>query len=357
MQDCEILQFEHVIIDSESPENPHIKAVGDINGDGIAEVIVASSNGGALVWYERPDWKRHVIAPEGKWSCYAQIADMDNDGFQDILISDWYGNNRMEWYENPMPEGSPAAPWRLHVIGIPRAHDIALGDLDGDGKMEIVTRAQGKEGDKIVIWKRSLSGLWGRRVLECPMGEGLALGDIDGDGKPEVITSRHWYDPPTDVLRDEWREYVFAHWHEDAVVKAADMNGNGRLDVILTRSEGPHRMSWFESPPEPREGIWLEHVIETSIDFAHSLVVCDMDGDGKPDIVTAEMHQSKQKRVMVYFNRGGGLEWERQIVATTGSHNVCVADIDGDGRPDIVGANWSGKYQPVEMWRNLGKQK
>ena len=76
------------------------------------------------------------------------------------------------------------------------------------------------------------------------------------------------------------------------------------------------------------------------------------DGDGRPDIATAEMHQSSRKRVLVYLNRGAA--WERQVVATTGSHKLCVADIGNTGRPDLIGANWSGPCQPVEMWQQIG---
>jgi hypothetical protein len=356
MSNSEIIQFKHVIIDPESPENPHIKAVGDINGDGIAEVVAASSNGGPIVWYEYPNWTKHVVAPSGKWSCYAKVVDMDGDGVQDILISEWYTYNRMEWYENPAPKGNPATDsWKLHIIGSPRAHDIDIADIDGDGKMEIVTRRQGQEGNKIFIWKRNADGSWINRAIDCPAGEGLAIGNLRNDGKLDVIIGGRWYETPDDVLNDPWKEHVFADWHQDAVVKTTDMNRDGRSDIILTRSEGPYRISWFETPNDPIGGQWTEHVIDDSIDFAHSLAICDMDNDGELDVVTAEMHQSSRKRVMVYFNRGNALKWERQVLATTGSHNICVADVTGDGNPDIVGANWSGNYQPIEIWLNPGR--
>ena len=356
MSTVEVVRFKHIVIDAEGPRNPHIKAVGDINGDGIAEVVVASSNGGPLVWYEYPGWIKHVIAPSGGWSCYAQVVDMDGDGDRDVLISDWYTHNRMEWYENPKPSGNPATdPWKRHIIGSPRAHDIEVGDIDGDGHIEIVTRSQGKEGNEIIIWKRSADNSWVKRAIDCPTGEGLALGDIDNDGKLEVTIGGRWYKASGDVLHDPWKENIFADWHPDAVVKLADMNNDGRPDVVLTRSEGPYRISWFEVPLDPRGDVWKEHTIDGSIDFAHSLAICDMDNDGNLDVVTAEMHQSSRKRVIVYFNQGNAVEWKRQVIATTGSHNLCVADIDGDGNPDIIGANWSGDYQPVEMWRNLGK--
>jgi len=345
------ISFQHQVIDAHGPQNPHIKAAGDINGDGRAEIIVASSAGGPLVWYEYPDWTRRVIAPSGQWSCDAALADLDGDGDLDLVISEWYTYHRIEWYENPRPDGDPAAgPWKRHPIGDLRAHDLEIGDLDGDGEVEIATRNQGQQGNQIVLWKRTAPDTWQSRILACPAGEGLALGDLNGDGKLELVIGGRWYEATGDILADPWAEHVFAEWPPDAVVKVADLNGDGRLDVVLTRSEGHHRLSWFEAPADPKQSPWKEHVVDDDVDYAHSLVVCDLNNDGKPDLVTAEMHQSPRKRVMVYLNAGDAGKWEKHVLAETGSHNLCVADVDGRGRLTLLGANWSGEYQPVEIW-------
>jgi hypothetical protein len=355
-------RFQHRIIDPEPPRDPHVKAVGDIDGDGSLDLVVASSDGGPLVWYRNPenlrnpDWDKHVVHPSGTWSCYARIVDMDGDGDGDILISEWYTHNRLEWYENPLPGGDPTkGPWRRHIIGSPRAHDICTGDIDGDGQMEIVTRDQGEPGHQIVLWKRADDGSWHQRSLPCPAGEGLAIGAIAASGRLDIVIGGRWYEAPQDIIADNWQEHVFAEWPLDAVVAVADMSGDGRPDVVLTRSEGDHRLSWFETPPDPRQDAWSEHIVEDSLDFAHSLVVRDS-ADGQLHIVTAEMHQSPRKRVMVYTGRRGGHEWTREVISQTGSHNLCVLRLASTGRLGIVGANWSGDYQPLELWEQVADE-
>ncbi len=340
--------FKHVVIDTDGPLNPHAKIAGDVNGDGRDEFVVSSSSGGPLVWYDLKTLARHVICPAGEWSCDAMLVDMNGSGHPDLLISEWYGQNRIEWFENPLPGGDPTAPWKRHVIGPPRAHDICLGDVDGDGELEIVTRDQGGEGLRIHVCKRD-GDEWRRREFACPTGEGLAVADLTGNGRADIVIGDRWYEAPEDAMTGDWAEHVFAEWPEDTVVRLADMNGNGRLDVVVTRSEGCRRVSWFESPADPRASGWAEHMIGDDVDYAHSLIVTDLTGDGTLDVVTAEMHQSTRRRVLVYLNRGDSVSWQREVLATTGSHNMAVADLGPDGMA-VCGTNWSGDHQPVEMW-------
>ena len=73
---------------------------------------------------------------------------------------------------------------------------------------------------------------------------------------------------------------------------------------------------------------------------------------GELDVVTAEMEQSPRKRVGIYWNLGKSLAWRLQVVGTSGSHNIRVADFNGDGYPDLAGVNHGnhGVRTPVEVW-------
>jgi hypothetical protein len=130
-----------------------------------------------------------------------------------------------------------------------------------------------------------------------------------------------------------------------------------RLDVALAPSElagQTHRLSWFEAPGDPRTGTWCEDVLsERQEAVVHSLATADVDLDGRPDILFAEMYQGEDPdEIGVYLNRGE--TWARQVLSVTRSHGLQPVDIDGDGDVDLFGANWSGPDQAVELWQNLG---
>ena len=139
-----------------------------------------------------------------------------------------------------------------------------------------------------------------------------------------------------------------------------DLNADGRPDIILAPMQlksGMHHIAWYKAPPDATAGNSKQHIIKEPVEtVSHALAVADSDGDGKLDVAAARMHQEKHpQEVDVYLNTGGGLQWKRQVIATTGSYDIVAADLNGDGRTDLLGANHGGSYQPVELWRNGGR--
>ena len=101
-------------------------------------------------------------------------------------------------------------------------------------------------------------------------------------------------------------------------------------------------------------GTWTPVVIDPTYSDAHKLTLADMSGNGKLDIVIAEMEQAPNKRVSVFYNVGGDgpRGWRQQVLATTGEQNIRVGDINGDGNLDIFGCNHGYLAAPTlpEIW-------
>lgn len=354
-----VIPFHHMVIDN-SVTDPWAKIIADIDRDGFPDIVIGG-RAGPLVWYRYPDWTKAVIAEGGYKTVDGEAGDIDGDGDLDVVMGG------LLWYENPLPKARPAhTPWVAHRVADHATHDVELADLDKDGDLDIITRDQSdfgtNAGNRIYLWRQDPGDKWVSRVIECPHGEGLALGDIDRDGDQDIVIGGIWLENPRHVWDDAWQMHRFGPWHPSASVGVADINGDSRPDIVLTPSElkgNWYRISWFEAPADARQSDWIEHVLVERVECViHGLALADFNGDGAVDIAVSEMHQGDDPdEVIVFANIGHGSACSRQVLSTKGSHCIQAGDIGSDGDIDLVGANWSGSYQPVELWENHSADK
>jgi hypothetical protein len=350
------LAFKHIVVDPSPPSGSDccldIITIGDLDGDHMPDIAVGSQNSIGAVWYQNPSWKRYAIG-DGEFTTDGEIADLDSDGDGDIVLSD-YEKDAIAWWEN---KGRPFSPsgWERHEIGARFAHDISVGDLNGDRNLDVVMFR--KDKPRQLTWFEAPNDprqSWTRHTIETPLGEGLDLGDLDGDGDLDIAAGTNWYEN-ANSQGQQWNKYSFIrktqqNWDKLTRDRIADMNGDGKRDIVLSHAEGEGRVSWFENPT------WDEHIIEPeSLKGAHSLDVADFDADGDRDVFVGEMNTGGGK-IAIYENLDSATRWSLNILASTGTHNALVWDVNGDNKPDIVGKNYTGA-KVIEIWQNAIEKK
>ena len=343
--------FNHLIIDNNGPTNIWQKSVGDINGDGLMDLIAGGRSGGGLVWYRNPDWAKQIIDTNSNFSTDAEVGDIDGDGDNDVVTLTKDGD-ALKWYENPT--------WTAHTIDNRTLHDIEIADFDRDGDIDIVTRDQGEfghQGDELHFYRQDSPAAWTHRSVSIPNGEGLHTADLDRDGDLDVIIGGSWFENNQDIVNGSWTQHIYTNsWtHDNAFIGSGDINGDNRRDIVLAPAElegETYRIAWFEAPANPKQANWVEHIVEDNVEAVHHFVgVADMNNDGLLDIAAAEMQQGDNPdEVKIYLNQGQNQPWQKQVIATSGSHSMRIVDVDNDGDADLYGANWQGAV--VELWEN-----
>ena len=332
--------FQHQVIDASASGD--CKGIGDFDGDGLLDVV---QGGARLVLYRWPTWSQIEIAVAQKeFTTDMAVSDVDGDGDADLVVPDGDSGNNMLWYENPLPSGNPlsGSAWTRHVVGAKGSwvHDVAVGDLDGDGRLDIVTRK-----GTTTIFSQHAPDVWTRVELSAAstQGEGTDVGDIDGDGDLDLAFNGYW----VENAAAGWTKHAIASgWSTQVGVTLADLDADGRTDVLLAPAESSGKLAWYEAL-QPKSGPWTEHVIDGSVASIHTFKTGDMDLDGDLDVVSAQMFGE----VVVYRNVGDATSFTAQLVDAGGSHNLRLGDLGGDGDLDIVGANFIGNAR-LEAWLN-----
>ena len=313
-------------------------AVADVNKDGKIDVL----NG--EYWYEAPDWTPHELQPYkdhgtglGNYSrvfaCWTE--DINGDGWQDLIVIDFPGAP-CYWMENPQGKatGADGKPlhWKKHTIWHSACNETPLyTELVEKGKRVLVMgwQPKGKETDGQMAYftpdPKDPTALW----VMHPISEASVPPDVK-DGKPVANTGKEM--PGT---------RKFSHG-----LGVGDINGDKRADVICTGG-------WWEQP-EKTDGktAWKFHPANLGAACA-DMYTFDMDGDGKADVISSSAHQFgiwwyKQRAT----DKSGNPAFEKvdlfpKLVSET--HAAHFKDIDGDGRPDLItGKRWwsHGKAEP-----------
>jgi hypothetical protein len=302
-------------------------------GPGGLDII----NGGdgsekTIQWWQNPrgsgDWIMRTIAqtPHTQFHDTA-IGDVTGDGRPSLVFTNQQGPQGTSIYRVPLPAEPRQSPW-------PGLELIAEG------------RSEPNEHRK--------SGLQGE--------EGLAIGDIDGDGRNEVVCGTHWYKR----ISGAWRAHKFTSGMITTKVAIGDIDGDGRNEIVLAEGDPcvygkmqGGKLAWYK-PAADIASPWTQHVLADGLLDAHSLQLADLCGNGRLGILLGEVgvadratddYVVRPPRLMVLENLGGGRFQTHVIDEGTGTHEAVLADMLGRGVLDIVGKPLHGSEKwNIHVW-------
>jgi hypothetical protein len=237
-------------------DSDHGKAeVADIDNDGLNDVVKRSTGGESLVWYKynkTGEFDKHVVFKNKVFrGDRIALADIDRDGDMDLATGLKEGDDyNVVWLENPLPAGKPTRlnSWKIRKVGTQDDYmkEIAIVDFDRDGKLDIVTRAH----TKTAIYFQKNPANWDRlKVIDHDSHEGMDVGDLDKDGDVDIVLNGFWFETPPDPRKGTYRKHIFDRkwfmpvdnsWRDNnAAIKVSDINNDQIPDILISQSELP----------------------------------------------------------------------------------------------------------------------
>lgn len=344
--------------------------VVDIDGDGINDIVIAErTQAPSVVWLRRTSdgWQKYVVDDTPlRIEAGGAFHDITGSGYPDLIFGGDSRSDEVWWWENPGPDYDANTPWTRRVIkadGGNKHHDQVIGDFTGDGRMELVfwnQRAQvlcitpvPEDPRNTSPWPYSVIYAWD----EGTEHEGLAKADIDGDGIEDVIGGGRWFkyrggDRFDAIVIDDEQRFTRA--------AAGHFEPGGSPQVLFVPGDATGPITYYKASGDPSDPTsWSgRSLIARDIVHGHSLAVGDVNADGHLDIFLAEMHtpgHGENAEAMILYGNGRGDFRVSVVSAGIGNHESKLADLNGNGRLDILTKPYTWEAPRVDVWLNQGE--
>ena len=350
---AEFPEFQVQVLDPDVGKVCYAVTLADVDDDGDDDVVALTEN--RVIWYEQPEWVPHVILKDQTPPDNVCIAphDIDGDGKVDFAIgAGWTKTGTLHWIRRGE---DPKALWKVAAVAEEtNVHRIRWADVLGKGTPQLVVsplNASQGNGVRLLAFeipKDPTAERWPGTVLNSELNRmhNHFHVDFDNDGTVDTITASR---EGVSLVRRAGADWEMLRLGEGVTGETdPNLNGAGEVKIGTLKSgrrflvsvepmHGDHLAVYLE--PNNATDKWQRHVIDEGFKRGHALWTADFDGDGSDDIAFGHSDTPKKFGVNVYSSMEGQPEqWTKHVLDEGGmaTEDLAVADLTGDGRPDIV---------------------
>jgi hypothetical protein len=337
---------------------PAAVAIGDVTGDGRNDVVMTTDYAGSAndfrLWVFAQTVGGDLAAPVSYATAGSYVNRLDS-----VAIGDITGDGRADVVLGVTQQGVQVFPQTSSgTLGAPALYPTAdgrlvrVGQLNGDGRLDVAAAGWGTNTVSVLL--NDGSGGVSPPVQYAAQHAGyddLEVGDVTGDGRDDlVVMSGQLYAVPNiSVLAQQSgggfgapAEYRVGANVNTQGIGIGDVTGDGRKDVVA--SYGGNRPNAYVAVfPQTSTGTLASPVRYPSYDIPEPVEVADVDLDGRPDVLT--LHGGWNDAGLYRQQSNGTLGTEELYAIPYASHyqphGLAVGDVNGDGSPDIALADYN----------------